>query len=292
MKIITSISLLIIWSHFLNGQSEFLDYRYSWTETYSCYGIPPYVETSRFTLDSISVKIDGRPFYEVLRSPTMTGDNFEGTGNYVSGLDSNKVYSFYNNEVKLLFDYNLQEGDTFFTQNQNDCIMIVGDIDTISLLNGVEKRKWILYENGQDYHPEYESGYAYWLEGVGNSYGLFGNEQFCQIDGCGSGLLCVHFENELIFNTWPANDSCWLVAASHNPTPNFIEVNPNPAFTEISIDTKDHLLQKVSIIDLAGNIIFIGNESTVDISFFPPGYYFLRIELENKQMIMQKFAKQ
>lgn len=291
MKAAFSIYLLLSWGQLLKGQASFLDYRYTWNETYSCYGFPYVVESYRFTIDSSSKEIAGRSFYEVLRSPTMTGDNFEQTGNYVSRMDSNKVYSYYDNEIKLLFDYSLEEGDTFITHNMYDCVLIVGDIDTVLLLNGAEKRKWIFYFSGDDYHPEWESGYPYWIEGIGNQYGLFGNEQFCIIDGCGSGLLCVHFESELIFNTWPANDSCWYITGLEQPNDAAIEIRPNPASSKISIDCKNHFLQKVSIIDLLGNVLFIGNESPVDISFLPPGYYFFRIELENSQIFMKRFVK-
>jgi hypothetical protein len=70
-----------------------------------------------------------------------------------------------------------------------------------------------------------------------------------------------------------------------------VTIYPNPTSNEISIDVKDHIPQNVSIIDLLGNIHFIGNESTVEIAFLPPGYYFLRIELENKQVVMKRFVK-
>ncbi len=292
MKFIIGILFLFgLWENML-GQSLFLDYRYTWTETYTCFGFPPSIETSRFTIDSNSINIAGRSFNEVLRSPTITGDNFEGTGTYVSVLDSNKVYSYDGADTKLLFDYSLQEGDTFNTQNNYDCKMIVGDIDTLLLLNGEEKRKWILYESGQDYHPEYKAGYPYWIEGIGNIYGLFGNEQFCQIDGCGSGLLCVHFENELIFNSWPSNDSCWLISATHQLNAYSIEINPNPASSEIYISNKNHQIQKVYAVDLLGSPAYMGNTSPFDITSLPPGYYFLRIEMENKQVVMRPFVKQ
>lgn len=282
MKRKLTLGIICFCSYLLNGQSSFLDYRYTWNETYACNGIPYVVESNRFTIDSSSIAIEGRMFYEVLRSPTKTGNNFEETGNYVSGLDSNKVYSYYGNEIKLLFDYCLVEGDTFNTHNQYDCILVVGDIDTIILLNGEERLKWIFYYSGEDYHPEWEAGYPYWIEGIGNQWGLFGNEQFCIIDGCSSGLLCVHFENELIFNAWPANDTCWYVTATSEISNDQISIYPNPAFNEISIEAFDYQIQKVSIIDLLGNINFIGNKSTMNISFLPPGYYFLRIELGNK----------
>src|SRR5215213_10297123 len=95
-----------------NSQTGFMDHHYFWTETYTCFGLPPAIGSSRFTIDSIPIEVEDKLFYQILESPTLSGDNFGGTFNYISRLDSNKVYFYDGFATKLLFDYELQVGDT------------------------------------------------------------------------------------------------------------------------------------------------------------------------------------
>jgi hypothetical protein len=269
--------------------APFLDPEYVWTESETCFGLPPWATSNRFKIDSTPIAVEGKLFYEVLKSPTQAGDNFETSWRYISGLDSGKVYSYDGFQIRLLFDYNLQEGDTFHTLNNFDCDVIVGDIDTITLLNGEQKRKWILYESGQDYHPEW--GYNYWLEGIGGSAGLFGNEQFCQIDGCGSNLLCVHKDDELIFNTWPANDSCWYITAIHDPEVNHIDVHPNPVLDFVDIIDPDDQVNHWSLWSANGNVMHTGSEKSLDMTFITAGLYILKFKLKNGISINKRLIK-
>src|SRR5687767_11804251 len=136
------IYIIILLAANITAQNGFLDHRYYWTEAHVCSG-SEWTETYRYTVDSIPIEYNGEEYYEVLRSPTPSGDNFEGTGAFIRSDDSSRVYSYDGTRVLLEYDFNLTEGDTFKTHNEHDCVMIVGDIDTVLLENGEERKKWI-----------------------------------------------------------------------------------------------------------------------------------------------------
>jgi len=121
-------------------------------------------------------------------------------------------------------------------------------------------------------------------------YDIYSSE--CGTDADEIGTLCILRNDTLLFDH-PDYDSCWYAAvATENISQDLISIYPNPSSTDISVETKGHLVQKVSVIDLLGNVIFIEKGLEVDISFLPSGYYFLQIELENQRVVMKQFVKQ
>jgi len=271
----------------IQGQSFYLDSAYSWNESYSCFGIPPYAITRRYTVDQSPWLNDGKTYYEVLVSFHPTGDDFEGTGKFLRQDTTNHVYLYQYGEESLLYDFNMQINDTFYIDSMYGIIVTIGSIDSIALLNGEIRKRWNLNCNGSN------DGY-FILDGIGMIYGLLDYSNICLIDGCGTSILCLSRNDTIIYrNPNFSPDTCWYsVSSTAQLLFEVIHISPNPASTEISIDAKDHQIQKVSVIDLLGSIIIIKNEPKVDISFLPPGYYFLQIELENHQLVMKRFVKQ
>jgi hypothetical protein len=273
-----------------SAQSGFLDHKYTWTEAYTCSGIGFWANTNRFTIDSTPFEFNGEYFYEVLMSTTPAGNNFEGTARFIRTDSNNHVFFLQNGNAGLLYDFDLMVGDTFQTNNDYDCDLVVGDIDTITLLNGEERKKWIMYFSGDDYHPEYSYGYPYWIEGIGSSNGLFGNEVMCQIDGCGSWYLCIFWEEEIILMY---DDTCWLYISSDiTPSSINIKVYPNPAVSNLEISDPDSLLKSISITGLDRKTHYQGADTQIDIINLPPGIYFAQITLKNGNRFVQKLIKQ
>ena len=275
----------------ISAQNGFLDHRYYWTEAHVCSG-SEWTETYRYTVDSIAIEFNGEAYYEVLRSPTPTGDNFTGTANYIRYDNSGRVFSYDGTNVKLEYDFNLTIGDTFKTHNEFDCEIIVGEIDTITLENGEQRRKWILYDSGSEYLPEYKAGYPFWIEGIGHQWGVFGNSHMCQIDGCGNYTLCVNFDNVLIYQAPHWLDTCWVtINATIDPYDDKIHVYPNPAFDLISISDEDQLIESIDIKNMSGVVYKHANQNEISISNLSTGYYIIGITLKNGDIVHRKFIK-
>ena len=272
----------------LSAQTGFLDYQYVWIESYSCFHYPPY-EANRYTIDSLSTQVNGYSYFEVLKSPTPVGENFEGTGNLIRSDDSNRVYFYNGTEEITLYDFNLAVGDTFETNNDYDCVIVVGEIDTITLENGEERRKWIFYNSGEDYHPEYSFGYYFWIEGIGHQLGLFGNNHMCQIDGCGTNLLCMSYQDTLIYM---GGDSCWITTTgiidSYSES---IQIFPNPVSEILKISDPYLQIENIRILNLHGSLLIEKHQSEINMKHLPEGFYFLQITLKNGQNISRALLK-
>lgn len=274
---------------YIHSQTAFLNHDYTWTEAYTCFG-SQWTESHRYTFDSVSTLLNGRDYYELLESETFSGDNFEGTGIYITADDSNRVYSYIGNVERLMYNFNLMVGDTFETHNDYDCDIIVGEIDTITLENGEERLKWILYNSGDDYHPEFSFGYPFWIEGIGHQYGLFGNDYMCQIDGCGTYLLCMNYRDTLIYMS--TLDSCWVtISSTVDSHSGSIQIFPNPVSDVLKISDPDLLIENIHILDLYGTSLMDQYQSEINIQHLPQGLYFLQIKLKNGHSISKTLIK-
>jgi hypothetical protein len=276
----------------IRGQGRFMDSTYVWTEFTVLSQFGDHTFTKRYTFDSSPTLINGKEYYQKLVSSSPSGSVWSPTNTYYRSDASAKVYLTDFGNEELIYDYSLNVQDTFFYPNGFGPFLIVDHIDTILLENG-EKRKRLALRCSFDDDPPNGWGYSYWIEGLGGLNGVYGfSLAECSFDGIVPITLCISRNDTLLYQNMNY-DSCWFIpTATKDLKSDLISIFPNPASTQISIDCKDHLIQNASVIDLLGNVIFIGNNSPLDISSFPPGYYFLRVESENKQLIMKRFVKQ
>ena len=264
----------------LHGQVPFLDSTYTWTEV-QFGGFTGSVITRKYKFSAEPIFLNGVFYYEILFNDQENGGTWKNTG-INTRYENNMIFEGNNTEDFAIIDFNLQAGENF--NNPFGAAYIVTAVDSITLENGERrKRQEVQCDVGGPV-------FYYWIEGIGSTGGLALNNINCVTD-IGGALLCVYKSDTLIYQN-PDYNSCWITTVSSQEIiKNDITAFPNPASSEISIEEKDHILQKISIIDLLGKILFIGSESTIDISFLTSGYYFLRIELENEQVVMKRFVK-
>ncbi|MDR1726262.1 MAG: T9SS type A sorting domain-containing protein, partial [Bacteroidales bacterium] len=62
-------------------------------------------------------------------------------------------------------------------------------------------------------------------------------------------------------------------------TTNDISVYPNPAHKEINI-TCGEKINSIEVVDLLGKVVYQGKETTIDVSAFAKGNYFVRVQTE------------
>ena len=65
------------------------------------------------------------------------------------------------------------------------------------------------------------------------------------------------------------------------------KIYPNPVSDIFNMENS-HLIESFEILDLTGKIY----PPTIDVSLFPPGFYFCKIKTTSNQTIIQKFVKQ
>lgn len=194
-----------------------------------------------------------------------------------------KVYKFenWNNEERLLFDFSLNQGDTFHSSPE-----IYGDvlIDTVYQFiteDGIS-RKWIEFEN--------EHG-GYMLEGIGGAAGPT-LDPFYYFEQ-GAWLMCVESLNGNNVFGGPCDDFLTGIDIPLNAV-NTISVYPNPFNDYIRIEY-DQGIQNIRLLSATGVMLKTINLDTkttsIETKNLRSGMYFIEIITNNNQIIKRKLLK-
>lgn len=192
------------------------------------------------------------------------------------------------NEI-LIYDFNLVEGDTFWTNwgwGLNDSIgLVVQNVDSITTLDG-EQRKRITLENG-----EY---YGQWIEGVGSLDWVFVFPTYLSSLSGGFSFICHSKGEELIYPDWADAEACDFITKIHNNEKEvFCEIYPNPSSGDINIKLKNLEVEYIQIIDLTGKVILENkidlNQNLIEFTdSFNSGIYFMKFFNEHKVIKIKK----
>lgn len=195
-------------------------------------------------------------------------------------------------EEFLLYDFQVEEGDTIFNCVELPYYALVESIDSILLGNDYRKRI-----NFTTFNQETEDK---WIEGVGSIKGLFGPILFDEIDN-GWELLCFKMDSTYAFEPnytdldGTFDENCNIVVSSFESSKKEWQVYPNPAHQQLLVETGDDKITAVKIFDLQGELLLEKNINTsfktLDITFLNKGIYLLAI-LEKEKWSWTKFVKQ
>lgn len=203
---------------------------------------------------------------------------------------------FYGNDLdsmKLIYDYNLNIGDTFRFDSYNNFndptsyLVEVVNVDSIFVNDSYRKR--ILFEDFPDTNNYCNTNIApCWVEGVGDyNYGLifdYGIVLFCGCQPNGNSSLQCFSENginiigDCQISTDIMNDH--LVIEK-------IEVFPNPSSYKINIRSSIEKLSCFELFNISGQRVLIKQlsayEANINISKLKSGLYFFRTRtVDNK----------
>jgi hypothetical protein len=189
-----------------------------------------------------------------------------------------KVYVYNNgiNSDDLLYDFNLQPGDTL--KSQYSYMPIIVKVSDTTLLTG-DTMKVFYLNNGENY-----------IESIGGSKG------FCfpimNFEGC-SDPKCIE-DNGV--HLW--GDECYPLLTSgvaHYEFDNTIEIFPNPATDFVELKRNNNSEITINIYDLTGRRILIktlNNKSEkIDISLLTAGTYIYKLFGSDEKVIRGKIIK-
>ncbi len=222
----------------------------------------------------------------IINDTTYTVIDLYDNANYCYYRELNKrVFLRYNVNTPeiLLYDFNLEVGDTFLLPQvveQNVADLYEGTVAFIdSLLVGDKFHKRYYIENN-----EWIS--LYFIEGIGSTMGLL----YCELPWVDwEGTLECFSLNDSIFDldgsggTFPGN--CWQFVNIKDVIPEKLCIYPNPTYAKISITGASNCSYELR--DLLGKIIYQTNNSTLDLLNLPPNVYILKIYSVNNQLISQ-----
>jgi hypothetical protein len=214
----------------------------------------------------------------------------EGLSSSVSGffgftLESNKDF--------LIYDFSLEEGDEFLcppTMGGWESKKYIHAVDSVEL--GVEKRK--RYTVKRD--PEAVDFDDYWIEGMGNSNGLFylGVEEWVTCE-CFRKFVCYSENDETLYLA-PGYDECpdfsifsGMEAIDKEGT---VTLSPNP-MEEMAKVKSQNPIQEIRLYDIKGSLVeqIICNgelEYTLLRRSIPSGVYALMVVFQDKKSEVRK----
>lgn len=179
----------------------------------------------------------------------------------------------------LLYDYNLNVGDTLKGILTGSCKMTVTSID--SVLIGVKyRRRWNFITCNE--------GLGYIIQGIGSDNGLI--ESINSQGFCFSQLVCVKDSNVVLYNANSSAMGCYLISTGENiinPI-RFFSIAPNPFSTQTILQTDKFLKDaSLTVYNLYGHTVKqIENLSGQTIVFhrdnLPSGLYFFRLKEDNQ----------
>jgi hypothetical protein len=265
------------------AEGGFLDSTFVWTENHQY--MNGWSESFKYTIDSIPTIFSGKTYYEVLRTNEEISEEWVGTGSIIRE-ENNIIYLGATPVDAELCNFNIMVNDTFI--EYNGAQLIVDSIDTIMLLTGEQRKRWLLrciYDDpGTDY-------YTQWVDGIGNLDGLFALNKYCQIDGEGSVMMCMLRNDTLLYDN-PDIDGCWLLPVATKETKEeSIYLTPNPASESITIIGLENEIKTVTLFNAVGKQVYRSHENRIDLKDFPPGYYYTALVFKEHLYVIKGFIK-
>lgn len=180
---------------------------------------------------------------------------------------------------KLLYDFNLEIGDTLAPTFTNDTTKIINSVSSIdSILVGSMYHKKYGITATSDFGPT-SNDYLFLIEGIGSTYGLLG--LLIPPFESGTTLLCFKNKGKTVFPD--TTSECDLVTSikhfnHQNP---FVSFSPNPFSLSTIITTNDnHNNLELSIYDIYGRLILnkrVCNGESIYREGITTGVYFYKI---------------
>lgn len=210
-----------------------------------------------------------RKITETFRKSPTTADTIQ----HYMYSDSNRVYFFENNSWNLLYDFNVQQGDSFLVGHYNQWVKIIS-VDTVSI-NGFS-RKQFEYDA-----PSFTTEFS-WLviEGIGHLIDMFPTNEN-QLFGplrCYQDNIVGLYKNENYYgSTWTQDCDQIITGIDEQTNSKKTVVFPNPFTDQVTFNSLVSEPTTISIYDFLGQIILsqtFTNSTTINSEQFAKGVYF------------------
>ncbi len=180
---------------------------------------------------------------------------------------------------EMIYDFSLSVGDTFsggsLNMNNSFYALEVTSIDTMNF-NGIERRVFTIKPTRAKTQIA-----AVWIEGIGNSEGLFFPYHTNTADIWGNVRCYIHNDELLYTNYRHGGSDCvtpLMGIGDVLSVNNSITLYPNPTNNEVSVSSES-LINSIEIYNSLGQKVYTetinSKEKTIDISSLPSGVYVL-----------------
>ncbi len=293
LKCLLCLSLLFSQASVMQAQSiPFVDTNKVWSVVYCCDGGGGFFRTATWRIGD-TASFGGNLYHEVRLANDSALSNWYLEGYVRETVDGKVYYSGNPPNDSLIYDFNLEAGDTIAYVELYQCWdwMVVDAVDTVMFFNQPRKRHLISTGNCGDPSMDHT-----WIEGVGSFMGPF-NELIYHhliVYDYSSALLCFK-ENDTVKYTNSNFNTCYYssggvgveVAGANSVQ---LEVHPHPvngiSLVSIAGPTVPGNYE-LKLWDLQGRLLHREPMDPVqgfrlDQSMISPGIYLLELELDGK----------
>jgi hypothetical protein len=245
-------------------------------------------------LDKICKKIDiNRLSYDI----NSHNQDSSYKGYYLMYSENEKVYYFFNDTFRLLYDFSLNKGDTLYsyqpTFDSNVALnrYVIDSINYIQITGKLIKRQYLhTIDSTQLSDNRYFFLSGDILEGIGNTTYMFG-ETFYTFDVFGPYLKC-YSDSEISYSVTNCDS---LISINESDQSQRIQIYPNPTLDEIILNYSGHQPFDIEIINSLGVKMMEQNKlssdmNPINVEALESGIYFLVLK-GDKIRLVRKFIK-
>ena len=227
-----------------------------------------------------------------------TDSTLQNDVSYLGGIREdtiNKEIFFNHNSLMeefLLYRFGMNIGDSALVSSMAcyPIYMIVADVDTITDELGIDRRRMLL-DHWYDWYDEY------WIEGIGSTLGLLTAGNFSCIADYNQELLCFS-RNGLLNYMNPLYNRCFITEVTideQNTGDKQVQIIPNPVSgTSVIKISGDVQIKNCKVFDSYGRVVYepsVANPK-IEKGSLKPGIYFLKIEVEGREVYKCRFLVQ
>jgi len=245
-------------------------------------------EFFRFDIDTI---VEGKSYKKVWIAEDENHEEWFFYGAFIREEEGNVYYKEMFEEEGLIYDFNLEIGDSVVVNNPRaagELTLMLAEIDLVELEVGTRER-WRLVSS---IYTDYE----YWIRGIGSQTGVINSGTGVYGGLCGLfTLLCEKDNEELVYQN-PDFGSCYLFITDTdendlNENESLFLISYNDINKTVRLKMDNSNTKTVIILNITGKIIVneqIGN-SIFTYSFFdyPTGIYVITI-IDGRNMSSKK----
>ncbi|RLD58623.1 MAG: hypothetical protein DRJ01_12325 [Bacteroidetes bacterium] len=189
-----------------------------------------------------------------------------------------RVYIHDDNQEKLLYNYNVESGDTIWIPNifdfsDSSCMEIV---DSVGIEVTAGKERKVVYWWG---------GHVLYAKGFGSYEGPLGLSYHCMVGDVGRYVSCFHQNDSLLYQS---GNSCYVYYKTDikEHEKKIIKTYPNPASNELTISFDKSTKATFFLYNIYGKLLkskqFFSNKTTLSLSGYSDGIYYYSIKSEKE----------
>lgn len=205
--------------------------------------------------------------------------------------DNGKVYYIPADSVRelLIYDFTVKAGDTVSVY-----FMSAGTFPFMEYSNKVYKVDSILINGSYRKRIHFANQFK-WIEGIGNSKGLF-VEFFVNVSGWDTEILCMSVDDIKLFPSFSLGKCSTVTQIPSADDEHVVRLFPNPTMGKITLEQENRSIIIAEILDIYGRtaltVAVKDNSADMDLSSLPSGIYMMRLTDAEKRMMIKKIIKE